>query len=226
MIPKHLFFIWFGDNEPNYVRFSIRNFFNVNPDFDINFLRYTISEIENRKKVSKYDHIVYKCLDYIVNSRDCPYKSHIERNKKCGRKTIQILSNIVRYDLLNNYGGIYLDCDTFPIKPFDSYILSLRNFCSYTFHIGDYVHRRRDIMFIGSDKTKLLSEYTNFYNVLNVSSFNYQKNIEWNYSRRLFFDCELEYKKKESEFYIDHFYDRTWVIKNNKCRTPLCKYDN
>lgn len=37
---------------------------------------------------------------------------------------LQLLSDIARIEVLNEYGGIYLDCDTFPISKFDDKLLS------------------------------------------------------------------------------------------------------
>jgi mannosyltransferase OCH1-like enzyme len=46
MIPKILHFIWFGNNIPSYVYFSINTFKRINPDFSIHFIHKTINELE------------------------------------------------------------------------------------------------------------------------------------------------------------------------------------
>ena len=228
MIPKQLFFIWFGDTKPNYVDFSIKSFKDVNPDFKVNLLRYTVSNIENMYNVSKYDHNVYTCLDSILSKEHFKYKNAILEYKGYNRKVLQILANIVRLDLLNEYGGIYLDCDTFPVKPFDEWILNNNSFCSYTFTSDDPYHRKKDCHFIGNDNSiHKMNTYYEAWEYMNVNEYNFQLDIDWNNRRKLFFNCMLDYNVKQTEYYIEHFVDRTWKKDiNNKIRTPLCKYDN
>lgn len=38
------------------------------------------------------------------------------------------MSDALRFYLLDTYGGIYLDCDTFPVKPFDDRLLNMDYF--------------------------------------------------------------------------------------------------
>ena len=47
MIPKNLFFIWFGDNPPKYCEFVINTFKEVNPDFKVEFIRKDQHELDN-----------------------------------------------------------------------------------------------------------------------------------------------------------------------------------
>jgi len=51
--------------------------------------------------------------------------------------------------LINTYGGIYVDCDTYPIKPFDEKLLAMENFCVYD-KIENF-HEANNY-FIGSNK--------------------------------------------------------------------------
>ena len=53
--------------------------------------------------------------DYIKWQRDF-YGTHLS--------FLQLLSDVVRVEVLNHYGGIYLDLDTFPIAKFDDNLLS------------------------------------------------------------------------------------------------------
>ena len=222
MIPKNLFFIWFGDEEPDYVKFAINTFEEVNPSFKINFLRYTVSQIENKEKVSKFDKDVYKCLDYIVNRKykNNKYTYYIKYYKRKKRKTLQILSNIVRRMLLDKYGGIYLDCDMFPLKPFDDNLLKHKFFMSKNCNIS-YVP---DNNFMGWNKKNYWKECK----LLDVYSkrFRNKKRGLWNERRKLFFKCNLKYEERHCKNYVEHFLDRTWLKdKNNIIRSPICKYD-
>ena len=211
MIPKHLFFIWFGDEQPKYVDFSINSFKKINPDFKIDLIRYNIKQLENREKVSVYDHNVYNCLDYILsNDSEQKYSSIISKFKKIGRKTIQILSNVVRLDLLNEYGGIYLDNE----------LLNNDSFCC----INYYKEYNIDIYFIGKTNKK---KYWNFYHndytskiLIHDKDYHTEK---WKQDKLNFFNCTLKKEDLHYKSYIEHFEDRTWY--EYKHKTPLCKYD-
>jgi mannosyltransferase OCH1-like enzyme len=48
--------------------------------------------------------------------------------------------------LLNEYGGIYLDCDCFPIRPFDENIL-ISDFICTRYYEKNFI--RRDCFFMG-----------------------------------------------------------------------------
>lgn len=112
MIPKILHFIWFGPNLPNYARFSICQFKKMNPDFKINLQHWKMSEIDKNPTL--------KMLVSNIENQDGRYQNVIKyyRNE-LGRSIQQTLSNIYRLELLNLNGGIYLDCDCIPLKPFD-----------------------------------------------------------------------------------------------------------
>lgn len=116
MIPKILHFIWFGPNLPSYASFSISQFKKMNPDFKINLQHWKMSEISRDP--------VLKTLVDNIEKQDGKYQNIIKyyRNE-LGRSIQQTLSNIYRLELLNLHGGIYLDCDCIPLKPFDNQIL-------------------------------------------------------------------------------------------------------
>ena len=226
MIPKQLFFIWVGNDVPNYANFCVDTFKKVNPDFKINFLKYTIDDIENLddRNVTEYDEDVKRCIKY-VNKRNISYTNIIKHYVDNHRKFCQILVNILRLELLNNYGGIYLDCDTFPLKPFDNSILSLDNFCAYSFRKSDCC-RIKNCNFIGKSLSKeRIYAYWMYSNFLLVDKYKYNEDPNWKERRQKFYDCTLDYIEENCEQYVDHFYDGTWRIKNGKCRTPICKYD-
>ena len=72
-----------------------------------------------------------------------------------------------------------------------------------------------------------MNTYYEAWEYMNVNEYNFQLDIDWNNRRKLFFNCMLDYNVKQTEYYIEHFVDRTWKKDiNNKIRTPLCKYDN
>ena len=132
MIPKILHFIWFGRNVPRYVHFAINAFQAVNEDFKIHFIYRdikTVEEIIDDKEKCKNDDdaILRKCGLSILN-QDELYIDTINHCKKSKLKFIQTLLDIYRLDVLDCYGGIYLDCDTFPVKKFDQQIMNNKSF--------------------------------------------------------------------------------------------------
>lgn len=46
-IPKRLFFIWFGNEIPDFVNFAIDSHSTVNRGFDIQFVHRTVAELED-----------------------------------------------------------------------------------------------------------------------------------------------------------------------------------
>ena len=203
MIPKQLFFIWIGD-KPNYVDFAVNTFKEVNPDFKVDLLEWTINDIENPKD---------KILSISVNEA-------IKLNRK-DRKFIQSVANIYRYRLLNEYGGIYLDCDTFPVKPFDNELLKHTTFDVLTSWTRNQFCTR-DVFFIGSMNLEDLKKTAKnqVYLYPHTECDNYEE------LRNKFYNLELKYGEYYGDpkyYYINHYHDFTWNPKN--CRTPLCNKD-
>ncbi len=130
MIPKKLWFIWFG-KKPNYVDFCIKSFKDINPDFEINFI---YKESLDFKENDNIDLDIKMCSKWIQNPSECPYKGILLYDTSKKYNQYVILSDLLRVVVINKYGGIYLDCDTFPIKPFDDKLLNLNNFCITSFN--------------------------------------------------------------------------------------------
>lgn len=224
MIPKKIWFIWFGDNKPNYVDFAINAFREANPDFNIELIHKTIKDIEDPSD-KKYDKEIKECIYYILN-KDNPRKNILYKKSIIAyttyskRRFIQILANIFRLKIINTYGGIYLDCDTFPVKPFDDELLNNKNFCVH--NIND--PWPKDCFFLGCSPGIYKPDYK-FDRVYNIEKI-LPKN-KWYIRRKRFYECRLKYiENLESEYYIEHFEDRTWQKRKHKdILTPLCKYD-
>lgn len=221
MIPRQLFFIWLGNDKPGYVDFCINAFRKVNPDFKIDLIRYTVEEIENYDKLqsSIYDEDLKNCIHYIQTEKD-KYVELIQEYKKYGRKFIQVIANILRLILINKYGGIYLDCDTFPLKKFDNELLSNDTFCTSTY-VDLQNKRKLDCFFLGCKKGIYTKNYY-FKKRYETHDLYYIKSKEWIDSKKMFYKCELEINLDDkSPYYIEHFQDRTWL----RNKTPLCKFD-
>jgi hypothetical protein len=222
MIQKQLFFIWIGNNLPIYTQNAIKWFKELNPDFKIDVVMDDGNNIENNKEVcvrNTYQHIynVFKK----DNKKDKYYhylkgpltnsKSPVKRQFMC------YFSDILRLELLQTYGGIYVDTDTFPVRPFDEKLLSLNFFKSKSLGSKGYYY---DIYFFGYNK---------------LSDYNYeQKKFEEKFKNLdikeyLIFNKELEYKEKflngtltpnllsNTKLYIQHY--RTLLWGKNKYST-------
>jgi mannosyltransferase OCH1-like enzyme len=212
MIPKQMFFIWLGEEKPLYVDFSINAYKKANPDFKINLIEYTSLQIEKRMEVSKYDHNVYNCLDYINSDKECYYTEAIKEYKLYRRRPLQILANVLRLDLLNEYGGIYVDADTFPMKPFDDDILKSNSLCAYCFnkHINTNI-RRKDNNFLAVDSNKKIKQYYCSEDVAIINPYKCFSDPDWCDRRKMFFNYTLEYRQRNCEHYVEHYYDGIWL---------------
>lgn len=223
MIPKRLIFIWLGSELPNYGKFCIDAFRNVNPDFEIMFVNEI--DVEHPKNED-----VKECLKIINDDQLSIYKHLTTRNwvkehlnSKIGRLTA--LSDALRFCLLNKYGGIYLDLDTFPVNPFDDKLLNYENGFVVNYKPGRY-----DIFFIGLNKGCVDDGLVRLPDSCNKKWFNkkvqpiqyYEKFYQQIYmkkyddARNKFFNLNLTFgesaypKRLVPQYYIDHFRKESW----------------
>jgi len=126
MIPKQLFFIWFGKEVPKFAYFSLNSFKEMNTDFCIDLIHYTIDDVVNcHDSVLNYTkNLIFLTKKGIKNK----YFDYIKLRIQSKFNFIQILSDVIRFELLYYYGGIYCDCDLFPVKRFDPILLNNTNF--------------------------------------------------------------------------------------------------
>lgn len=198
MIPKILHFIWFG-HKPKYVDYSISFFKEMNPTFEINFIDDSILKIHSNKY---YPHQIENIGKY---KQVCDYYFKLGRSKQ------QVLSNILRLMLLNEYGGIYLDCDCFPIRPFDENIL-LSDFICTRYYEKNFI--RRDCFFMGKS-LELDNEiflYSDFpaRDIL-VSDRKDSLDINFLKRKKQFIECKLTPKYSNDKLqYIEHFNIGAW----------------
>lgn len=226
-IPKNMFFIWFGDYVPNHILWTIDCFKKVNPDFSVEFIRENVDSINNKKCSS----IVNDTIDELLDN----YQFHKERLYGCSitnPRFIVLLSDILRFKLTDKYGGIYLDCDCFPIKPFDCAITALRGFYTTRYHRD---HKTIDNYFFGSEAGygANLEGYMNgkckdWVEMLDTPK-GWECQTKFIKNRYKFFRSSLdigEYSFDKNK-YIDHYCDGNW--KNSSrygIRIPITKWDN
>lgn len=95
MIPKIIHYIWLGNNPiPKKIKKCIASWKKICPDYEIKFWN------EQNLDLDKYQ--------YVKDAID---------NKKYA-----FASDVLRFDILNNYGGIYLDVDVKLLKPLDKFL--------------------------------------------------------------------------------------------------------
>ena len=145
MIPKLLIFIWLGSEPPDYGKFCIDAFRKVNPEFEIMLVNEVDVEHPKNEDVKECMRLVYS-KDYNIYKHmvERPWaKVHLKINKKAN---LAAYSDALRLYLLNKYGGIYLDLDTFPVKAFDEKLLSYEGFAV------NHIQKRCDYFFLGFNK--------------------------------------------------------------------------
>lgn len=242
MIQKNLFLFWLGDNIPLYINNVINVYKNVNPLFNIIFIYYSLQDIQNifnnnikntNDKLLKnsidiilnhnshYENILNKSYMYMLQHQEVFYGKDI--------RFIQLLSDIYRMQLINYYGGIYVDCDTFPLKSFDEKILSLTSF-SVQRHYNNNASNNiaDDNYFIGCQKNNI---NINISKLLQTND-KWWSNIKYVIRKKKFFDNTLSYNDIQNytdinkDFYIEHYFDGNWKNKNGLIRTQRCFLDN
>ena len=210
MIPKKIFFVWLGDNKPNYVDFAINAFRDVNPSFDTQLIHYSDNDIELSKKfegpISKI--LSKECIQSKLH-KSLNDKAYIDRYKSSDMVYKISLSVPIRYSILKKYGGIYLDCDTFPIKPFDDELLSTHLFAPKLTGDNSY---NIDCFFIGLDnkicsfKNPTILETKSGYGIFDKDK-KYRELNEKFYNQTLKYG---EYYNNPEIHYIDHYWIRKY----------------
>jgi inositol phosphorylceramide mannosyltransferase catalytic subunit len=105
MIPKKLHFIWIGD--------------------------------ESKKPVKCIDTWMKKNLDYEVKVwgnnqvQTVNWKNHRQLHDMLAKKDYAGASDVMRYEILYEHGGIYIDADTFCVKPLEDWLLNCDAFASW-----------------------------------------------------------------------------------------------
>lgn len=230
-IPKRLFFIWFGNQIPDFVRFSIENYKIINKNFKIVFIQRNIKQLEDiilRNNIqNEYDVDIKKSWD-ILHDEKSVYNQYVIHQKNVYGDTIrviQILSDILRVVLINEHGGIYVDCDTFPMNPMDDLIKK------ESFVVQRYYQNGKlwfDNYFMGSNgKDKIFDPI----NDPNRTNGLIQTDKKWfndpNYisNKVNFFKSNKNNIKYNKKYYIEHYYRSDWKNNNSSINMILNNLD-
>lgn len=101
---KAILFIWFGDEKPSYIQWTLDNFRKMNPGWEIRYIEYSNAQLRDYK--NQGDSVLaattpHKCFSYWVDG----YKSKY-------------------LEMHDQEFVVYCDLDCFPIAPFDNFICS------------------------------------------------------------------------------------------------------
>ena len=127
---KVILFLWFGDEKPPYIQWTLENFRKMNPGWEIRYIEYSNEQILNYKE--QKDPILSKSMDGLIDVYNHELTS---------------LSDTYRLNYLNEHKDelvVYCDLDCFPIAPFDNFIFKQsssipdwvgKGFCNQTHRI-------------------------------------------------------------------------------------------
>ena len=109
-VPKIIWFLWFQgiENAPYLVKKCLSSWKKHNPGWEIRFLDDT-----NVKQYIDIEHIIQK------NHR------HVSK---------QVLSDLIRINLLKEYGGVWVDSTCFCCQPLDEWLDSYMSEGFFAFH--------------------------------------------------------------------------------------------
>ena len=223
MIPKQIYFIWIGKLDlPSNINYVLNIFKEVNPDFKIDLIyEKDIFNTNNRD--------IIRCRDIILKNdiNDMLHGKHIQCEfyiKVLKNNIIQKICDILREELLYNYGGIYLDCDTFPVSSFDNEILKLESFTGRSIIYTQNNRIIPDNFFMGSIKgikkfhtnREGLIKCDKIIDTYHMINFKDQKFLDM---KNKFDNCLLKYgdRLNEQSKYIDHYDSRPWKKYCDKC---------
>jgi mannosyltransferase OCH1-like enzyme len=106
-IPHQLHFIWVGGPIPQHYADNIHRWQHMHPDWT--------SRVWGEADFGWLEH-----QDIFDNAED--YANGVEAH--------QLRSDIARYEILRKHGGLYVDCDSYPLKPMDDILRRRKEFAA------------------------------------------------------------------------------------------------
>ena len=105
---KVILFLWFGDEKPPYIEWTLENFRQMNPGWEIRYIEYSTTQIKNY--MEQNDELLIKAV------------------KLKPDKHFSFIVDAYKGKYLNEHKNelvIYCDLDCFPIAPFDNFIYDM-----------------------------------------------------------------------------------------------------
>lgn len=106
-IPKRLHFVWLGKPMPDHLAENVAKWRELHPEW----------------------------MTYLWNERNIPVLRHSDLYRRAKElvppdAVYQFQADIIRYELLYDFGGFYADVDTRPLRPIDSALKGLEVFAA------------------------------------------------------------------------------------------------
>ena len=225
-IDKNLLFIWIGEKLPVNSKYIIEQYQKSNPTFNIVLIHIKDLDTSDNKYAIELKKILNNCPT--TNAYCGLYNSEFLkklRNSKQVDKNVAF-SDVLRFYILNDIGGIYCDLDTFPNKPFDEQLLKYNFYVQYLNTNAKENALWTDIYFFGMKKntislndTILFDKQIAYRTDLFLKSPYFDVPItqkmtidNFDYYKQQFVQQTLIYKKQQfnEHDYIAHFYNRSW----------------
>ena len=105
-----ILFLWFGDEKPPYIHWTLENFRKMNPGWEIRYIEYSNEQLLNYK--DQDDPILVKSVEKNIR----PHVNYIADEYR------KIYLDEHKDELI-----MYCDLDCFPIAPFDNFLCSSYN---------------------------------------------------------------------------------------------------
>lgn len=204
---------------PVYAMHSIQAFAQMNPSFEIHIVERTESQLDSISEFSsdRDDQLIAQSKK-IVLSNDPAFEQTLSHARMNGLTIFQSMLDVLRLLLIHEYGGIYLDCDTFPVQPFDDVILQLNAF-NVTRHAEGNV-LISDNYFLGAAHSTIID--TALWKSFDLTSLalkkirqtdkDWWKSLRFIELKKQFRDASIKIGDYISDptFYVDHYAMGTW----------------
>lgn len=125
---------WLGDAAPAWASQAAALFKAEYPGWDVEFLRWRIKDLERVRKGGASGDLEEALSRAMAGAFDGagPYGAYVANQKRIygsRLRPVMLLSDVLRMELLNSFGGVYVDADSVPGRPFDEALLSSGRFC-------------------------------------------------------------------------------------------------
>ena len=244
MRDKNIFFIWLGDNIPSYFDYAIKSFSDrLNKNFKIQKITFKTEQIEKIGLLTSPNKLslVEKQLWYAIQ--------HVKNNKNeilnCSDniKFIIKIHEFFKIYIINLFGGMFIDADTYLIKNIEENIFDINDVllckrCGYVdkgiigFR-GGFIENIYDLKLNDIFKIILSNSFKQYYFKL-LDRFDNENNyILWKNLRSDFFNLNFKLESikntifDSNDNYIMHFNDFSWSYeKTRETRIPYTIFDD
>lgn len=160
-IPKQIFFYWTGSKIPEEIKKNVENYKKINNDYQVEIIMDDNLFLDK----AKYD---FPSLTNLFNKISIP----------------SCKSDIARLLILYYFGGIYVDCNTIPLKCFNDFYVTIKDkdfVISFNYNNLDYSTR---VLFSSKESSvlkeiliKITNNLENLFNLEKESNINIEYNI-------------------------------------------------